>query len=86
MIAEQRDKYSWQFVFLGANQDAIASAAKYGLEAGQALTYGANHQGTVAAFDVLDQKVHKLRTSKASGEGDTKFEFSPDERNRAVGK
>jgi len=38
MIAHQRDKYGWQFVFLGANQDAIMSAAKFGIPAASALS------------------------------------------------
>ncbi len=52
-IAHQRAKYSWQFVFLGANQDAIAEAGKYGIRAGSALTYQATVQGTEQAFQKL---------------------------------
>lgn len=38
-IQHQQSKYQWMFTFLGANQDAIASAAQYGIDAKQALSY-----------------------------------------------
>jgi hypothetical protein len=37
MIAHQRDRYAWTFMFLGADQDAIASATALGISAGNAL-------------------------------------------------
>ena len=39
MVSHQRDKYNWQFVFLGANQDAIAEAARYNIPTMAAITY-----------------------------------------------
>jgi hypothetical protein len=53
-IAYQRDECSWQFVFLGANQDAIAEAAKYGIGRGCALNYQATAGGTRQAYGALD--------------------------------
>lgn len=46
MIGHQRDTYQWNFIFIGANQDAILSAAKIGIGYGQTLTYNASNVGT----------------------------------------
>lgn len=42
MITHQQTKYQWDFVFLGANQDAIATAAKFGIKGNWAFTYTAD--------------------------------------------
>lgn len=49
-IARQRSEYNWQFIFLGANQDAIAEAQSYGIAAKSALTYTADDHGTQTAY------------------------------------
>lgn len=49
-IEHQRTHYAWRFMFLGANQDAIATAARMGIDRGSALTYAANSAGTASAF------------------------------------
>ena len=61
MIREQRDKYAWQFIFLGANQDAIATAAQMGVSAGQAMTFSASPEGTRGCLSAFDGKMHKMR-------------------------
>lgn len=45
MIKHQRETYNWQFVFLGANQDAIHEAGALGILAQNAMTYGHNPMG-----------------------------------------
>jgi len=49
-IARKRDIDKWQFIFLGANQDAIASARQYGIPTRSAMTYQASDEGTRAVF------------------------------------
>lgn len=61
MIAEQRDKYAWEFVFLGANQDAIASAATIGIRPANAMTYAHNSRGVGATYDSLSKNVTGVR-------------------------
>lgn len=53
MITHQREKYQWQFVFLGANQDAIAAASKMGIHGSAAMTTAANAAGTQAMYASL---------------------------------
>jgi Mg-chelatase subunit ChlD len=50
MIAEQRNAWKWDFIFLGANQDAIQAGASLGLSFGKSMNYASNAMGTSAAF------------------------------------
>jgi hypothetical protein len=86
MIREQRDKYSWQFIFLGANQDAIATAARMGMGAGQSMTFAASPAGTHGVLNAFDKKMHLMRTSKSIGLADAIVEFDEADRNAAAGE
>jgi hypothetical protein len=83
MIAHQRDKYGWQFVFLGANQDAIMSAAQFGIPAASSLSYGATAKGTMAAFDILGARTRAYRAASTSADAVQAWTFSDEERRRA---
>lgn len=50
MIAHQKAKYQWDFVFLGANQDAIQAGAAMNIPRGSTMTYASNSVGTQSAF------------------------------------
>jgi uncharacterized protein YegL len=63
MISHQKEVYSWDFIFIGANQDAVLSAKAIGISANAALTYAANSEGTEAAFGSIAQKVGAYRQS-----------------------
>ena len=65
MIKHQTDVYDWEFVFLGANQDAIATAARYGIERRNAMTYSASDRGTRAAFERMGDGLMRKRHAKA---------------------
>lgn len=77
LIKEQRDKWAWDFYFLGANQDAIRAAGDIGILKAQAITYAANAKGVDAAFDVLN-----LATT-SSREGST-YAVSDHDRSRSI--
>ena len=83
MIAEQRDKYSWQFIFLAANQDAIATASKMGIGAGQSLTMAASPSGMAACLAALDRHTHATRSIKAAGLAAADFAFDETDRRSA---
>lgn len=51
MIKHQTEKYSWQFMFLGANIDAISVAKGIGINPQAAMTFAANAIGTTSAYD-----------------------------------
>jgi hypothetical protein len=60
-ISHQRDVYKWQFVFLGANQDAISSATSIGISAKSSMTYAQTSVGTKDAYRALSAKMKVAR-------------------------
>lgn len=61
MINHQKDNYKWEFVFIGANQDAIAEAGKLGIKADNSLNYASNAAGTEGLFKSLSNNVRSYR-------------------------
>lgn len=61
MVKHQEATYKWEFVYLGANQDAIAVGTSMGIKAGSSITYGATGVGTKAAFASLSKSTEKYR-------------------------
>jgi hypothetical protein len=61
MIRHQRDVYNWQFVFLGANQDAIMTASRLGIASAQAMTFAASPAGTQAAMGAVSKHLKARR-------------------------
>ncbi len=74
-IKTQEGVYNWQFVFIGANQDAIATATQYGMKATSALTYEANSMGTVSAYSSLSKGMSFTRSATANACSVTDFSF-----------
>ncbi len=68
MIEHQQTKYSWQFVFIGANQDAIASANSYQIPAGNALNCAHNAIGTASAYESMSKGMIRSRSMKTGGD------------------
>ena len=60
-ITRQRETYAWEFLFLGANQDAIATAAHMGIAAQNAATYVADGSGALSSFASMGRKSRALR-------------------------
>jgi hypothetical protein len=60
-IRHQTDVYQWEFLFLGANQDAIATAAQLSIAAQNAATYHADGIGHGAGTAALARKITALR-------------------------
>jgi hypothetical protein len=61
LITLQRDTYKWEFVFLGANQDAIMTASQMGIPMASSMTYAANSQGTQHAFASVSNMTSSYR-------------------------
>lgn len=62
MIQHQQDKYSWTFMFLGANMDAVEEAESLGIKANHSHTYTANSVGTASIYTSLDSAMSCLRS------------------------
>ena len=63
MIEEQTNKYSWQFIFLGANIDAVAEAESMGINSKFASNYGWSSQGVESTFATMDCLTSKYRST-----------------------
>lgn len=66
MVEHQRTKYGWEFLFLGANQDAIAQAGALGYKTGGILNVGRGAAGMSAAFGALTVNTVHYRVDAAS--------------------
>lgn len=66
MISHQRDKYNWQFIFMGANQDAIATATSFGIASSSTLTYANNKMGNFHAYSGLACNIASYRSAASS--------------------
>ena len=65
MVERQKDKYGWEFLFLGANMDAIETAGRFGIGADRAANYNSDHEGTALNYEVLAETVCEMRVSAA---------------------
>jgi hypothetical protein len=64
MIGKQKEKYGWEFIFLGANIDALTTAAKFGIEEEFAVDYHADSKGTQLNYEAINEAVSNLRSGK----------------------
>lgn len=67
MITHQRMVYGWDFVFLGANQDAIGEAGRYGIDASFARTFDSTEEGTLEVYQTTSDMISAMRASKTAG-------------------
>ena len=65
MIARQKEKYGWEFIFLGANIDAVEVADRFGIGADRAANYHADSEGTQLNYEVVSEAICSLRASKS---------------------
>ncbi len=66
MIERQKEKYGWEFLFLGANIDAIEVAGNMGISRDRAANYNCDEAGTALNFEVLEAAVSSVRKCKAA--------------------
>lgn len=65
MIERQKKKYGWEFIFMGANIDAVEVAGRFGVDKGRAVTYECDEVGTALNFSVMDKLVGAVRKCKS---------------------
>ena len=63
MIEKQKAKYGWEFLFIGANIDAVETAAQYGIDADRAVNYTPDPDGTSIVYESVAKAVCQVRTS-----------------------
>ena len=64
MIERQKEKYGWEFIFLGANIDAAKEAARFGIDADCVADYHADSKGTAVIYEAMSEVVCNVRASR----------------------
>lgn len=68
LVEQQKEKYSWEFIFLGANIDAVSTAESYGIDADRAANYHADEAGTQLNYKAISEAICNLRAEKKLSE------------------
>lgn len=64
LIETQKEKHGWEFLFIGANIDAVQTAATFGIAPERAVNYHADNEGTKVLYDMLGEPICAMRASK----------------------
>lgn len=67
MIERQKSKYGWEFLFLGANIDAVETARNFGINEDRAVNYHCDKVGTSLNYMVLNEVISSVRSNAAIG-------------------
>lgn len=64
-MIDKQTKKGWEFIFMGANMDAIDVAGRMGIAAERAVTYRADEKGTSLNFKTINEVACALRTNSS---------------------
>ena len=67
MIRQQKEQYGWEFLFLGANIDAVSTARQLGIEEDRAVNYHCDSQGTALNYEVVGDAISSVRAHAPLG-------------------
>jgi len=65
MIEHEKENYGWEFIFLGANIDAVETAGRFGIKADRAVDYVPDRKGTELNFKAMSETVACFRVTVA---------------------
>ena len=68
MVERQKEKYGWEFLFLGANIDAIQVAGRFGIQKEYAVNFECDSEGTRLNYDVVSRAVSSVRANACLAE------------------
>lgn len=63
MIERKKEKYGWEFLFIGANIDAVETAATFGIERNRAVNYKADSMGTQILYESISAPICDMRAN-----------------------
>lgn len=69
MIEKEKEKYGWEFLFIGANIDAVETASHFGINEDRAVNYHADAQGTSVVYEAVCESVCNMRKHAPIGAG-----------------
>jgi len=64
MIERQKERFGWEFIFIGANIDSVETAAKFGIDEDRAVNYKADGKGTRVLYQAVSKAVGSMRGGK----------------------
>jgi uncharacterized protein YegL len=64
LIERQKALYNWEFIFLGANMDALSQARSFGIHEDKAVRFHSDKEGTSLNYDVLNEAINAKRANK----------------------
>jgi hypothetical protein len=83
LITQQREVYNWEFIFLGADIDAVEVGARMGMDSGNAMTFDKrSYMSNRAAYRMVSDKIGRRRLASAG----PLESFSDEERDEAMGR
>lgn len=82
MIEYEKETYGWEFIFLGANMDAVEEAKYMGIQADRSVTFANDSEGIQLNYEVLSRTVSCLRANAAPMGSEWKQEIEEDLRKR----
>jgi uncharacterized protein YegL len=74
MIERQQERYRWEFMFLGANIDAIREASRFGIPASRAANYVHDSEGTKKNFSAISKAITGARRAASAAEMNAYFD------------
>ncbi len=82
MIERQKKEFGWEFLFLGANIDAVAEAERLGIDPTRAVKYRCDERGTAVNYQAVSEAVCMFRQNRVIPD-EWKDEIEEDYRNRS---
>ena len=81
MVRKEKEQYGWEFLFLGANIDAVETAARFGIGRDRAVNFHSDSRGQALNYKVVSEAVCQVRCNAPLG-ANWKDEIEADFRSR----
>ena len=65
-MIEQKKELGWEFLFIGANIDAVETASQFGIDSSRAVNYRADKKGTGVVYNAVSKAIFKMREAPAA--------------------
>ena len=74
MVEKKKEKYHWEFIFLGANIDAVSVAGRFGVDRSRAVRYECDSAGTALNYEVMNKMVGCARKAQSAAAMEAAFD------------
>lgn len=84
LVNRKTEINNWQFIFMGANIDAVTTGMSYGFDATKSLTYGATRDGVTRSFAGASGLTTQIRNASADTTDFVEFAFTEADRKESI--